>query len=402
MSVPARATSGTGRAGGWILGACMGVSNALGYVFVLIVSRALGPVDFGAFSAVNNTALLITLPASAFQVVVAAHQARGHEHRSGIGLAWLVGGALSVVTLAISPLVADVFHLDSPAAVVLVATLIPAQMLTGAAQGLLLGHRRFAALAAVYVMIATARVLAAVVAALLDAGVVGMFGWLVLATWLPAVAALAMASVHVQRWNRLELGLVRQLLTSNGTLGILLAMTSTDVLLARHELSAHDAGAYAFASLFGKVVFWGTQFVALALVPTASTGGHRRRPVMAALALVAAMGGVAAAVVVLAGERLVALLGGAQYDGAVHLLLPFVGLGTLWALCQVLLFADMARGHRALTVAALVMTLAGGTTLLAVGPESAGPIIAAYAVSATVVVVIGGARLLLERTTDAR
>ena len=51
---------------------------------------------------------------------------------------------------------------------------------------------------------------------------------------------------------------------------------SADVLLARHLLTAHDAGAYAFAGLFGKVVFWGTQFVALTLVPVASRGAGRR------------------------------------------------------------------------------------------------------------------------------
>ena len=394
MSVATRGPSDSGQAGGWALGVCMGVSNILGYIFVLIVSRALGPADFGAFTAVNNTAMLISLPASAFQVVVAAHQARGHEHRSGIGLAWLVGGALSVVTLVISPVIAEVFHLDSPAAMVLVATLIPAQMLTGAAQGLLLGHRRFSALASVYVLIALARVLAAVVAILLDSGVVGVFGWLVVATWLPAVAALAMARVHVQRWRRLELGLVRQLLTSNGALAVLLAMTSTDVLFARHELTAHDAGAYAFAGLFGKVVFWGTQFVALTLVPTASLVDHHRRPVMSALGLVVGLGTVAAAVVAVAGPWLVTLLGGAQYDSAVPMLLPFVGLGTLWALCQVLLFADMARGHRTLTAAGLITTVIGGASLWVVGPDSAAVIITVYAVSATVVVIIGSVRLL--------
>ena len=109
---------------GWLLGVCMGLSNVLGYAFVLLVSRSLGPADFGAFSAVNNTAIFLSLPASAFQVVVAAHQARGHAHRSGIGLSLVVGGTLALLTVALAPFVAHAFHLGSPAAMVLVALML--------------------------------------------------------------------------------------------------------------------------------------------------------------------------------------------------------------------------------------------------------------------------------------
>ncbi|MCW4600572.1 oligosaccharide flippase family protein [Janibacter hoylei] len=302
MSASAEPRTKTVGSSGWLLGVCMGLSNVLGYAFVLLVSRSLGPADFGAFSAVNNTAIFLSLPASAFQVVVAAHQARGHAHRSGIGLSLVVGGTLALLTVALAPFVAHAFHLGSPAAMVLVALMMPAYTLTGAAQGLLLGHRRFAALAAVYVAISSARVLSAIAAAATGAGVVGVFGWLVLAAWAPALMSLWLARRHVQRWRRLEMGLVRELLTSNGTLAVLLAMTSTDVLLARHLLTAHDAGAYAFAGLFGKVVFWGTQFVALTLVPVASRGAGRR-PVFAALGLVLGLGAVGILVVGVVPEQ---------------------------------------------------------------------------------------------------
>lgn len=394
MSASAAERTSPVGSGGWFLGACMGLSNVLGYAFVLIVSRALGPADFGAFSAVNNTAIFLSLPASAFQVVVAAHQARGHAHRSGIGLSLVVGGVLALVTAALSPVIAALFHLGSPASVLLVALMMPAYTLTGAAQGLLLGHRRFAALASVYVAISAARVLSAVVAAALGSGVVGVFGWLLVAAWVPALLAQWLARTHVQKWLRLELGLVRELLASNGTLAVLLAMTSTDVLLARHLLSAHDAGAYAFAGLFGKVVFWGTQFVALTLVPVASRGAGRR-PVLSALGLVLGMGALAALVVTAVPTLLVELLGGSEYLDAADLLLAFTGLGTLWALCQVLLFAEMARGHRALTVVALCATILGAGAVLALDLHTMTGIVTTYAVVAASVVAMGSARFLL-------
>lgn len=394
MSASAEPRTKTVGSSGWLLGVCMGLSNVLGYAFVLLVSRSLGPADFGAFSAVNNTAIFLSLPASAFQVVVAAHQARGHAHRSGIGLSLVVGGTLALLTVALAPFVAHAFHLGSPAAMVLVALMMPAYTLTGAAQGLLLGHRRFAALAAVYVAISSARVLSAIAAAATGAGVVGVFGWLVLAAWAPALMSLWLARRHVQRWRRLEMGLVRELLTSNGTLAVLLAMTSTDVLLARHLLTAHDAGAYAFAGLFGKVVFWGTQFVALTLVPVASRGSGRR-PVFAALGLVLGLGAVGILVVGVVPEQLVRVLGGTEYLDAAGLLPAFTALGTLWALCQVLLFAEMARGHRGLTVVALVGTLVGAGALLLGDVTTVSPVVGTYAGVAALVALMGSARLVL-------
>lgn len=394
MSASAAEKTSPVGSGGWLLGACMGLSNVLGYAFVLLISRSLGPADFGAFSAVNNTAIFLSLPASAFQVVVAAHQARGHAHRSGIGLSLLVGGFLTVLTVLLAPVITHVFHLDSPAPVILVALMMPAYTLTGAAQGLLLGHQRFEALAAVYVAISVARVVSAVIAAALGAGVAGVFGWLLLAAWAPTLMALWLARSHIQRWRRFELGLVRELLTSNGTLAVLLAMTSTDVLLARHLLSAHDAGAYAFAGLFGKVVFWGTQFIALTLVPVASRNAGRR-PTCGALGLVVCLGALTSLVVAVAPTHLVTLLGGSDYLDAADLLLAFTALGTLWALCQVLLFAEMARGHRGLTVVALASTACGAGAVLLLDVDSVTGIVSTYAVAAGVVVVMGSARLLL-------
>lgn len=390
-----------GGAGSLALGVGMGLSNILGYAFVLVVSRSLGPADFGAFSAVNNASLFLALPASAFQVVVAAHQARGESERTGIGLSLGVGTVLAVLAVALSPVAADAFHLGSTLPVLLVAAMLPAFMLTGAAQGLLLGHRRLGALAAVYVTMALARVLAAVVAMLLGAGVSGVFAWMLLAAWVPAGLGLALAAGHIGAGRWWDAGLGRELLTSNGTLAVLLAMTSTDILLARHFLEAESAGAYAFAGLFGKVVFWGTQFVALALVPQASveamsSPGTRvaRGPIARALGLVLVLGAAATAVVAVVPRFLVTALGGADYGAAAGLLVPFTLLGTLWAMCQVLLFAEMARGGRALTVVALGVTALGVVVVWLWAHTTPGHLLATYATAAALVVLAGAARSL--------
>ena len=71
---PARPTGGA--ASGALLGLGMAGASALGYVFVVIISRALGPADYGGFSAFNSIGLVLAIPAGAFQVVYARRVAR--------------------------------------------------------------------------------------------------------------------------------------------------------------------------------------------------------------------------------------------------------------------------------------------------------------------------------------
>lgn len=392
MTVTAEVPDASPR-GSWVLGLCMGLSNVLGYAFVVVLSRALGPAEFGALSAMNNVALLLSLPAGAFQIVIAARQARGHTHDSGLGLSMATGTALGLIVLMASPVLSTTFHLDSALPAALLALMLPAFTLTGACQGLLLGHRRFVALSAVYLAIALARVLAAVVAAVSVPTLEGVFACLVVAAWLPAGAALLLARRHVLRWRHLDLGMLCKVLTSNGALVVLLALTSTDVLLARHFLDPHEAGAYAFAALFGKVTFWGTQFIAFATIPVVGAAadgvdGGRGGAVSRAVGLVLLLGLSVTLVVALVAGPVVRVLGGADYVAAVDLLVPFTLVGTIWAMCQVLLFAEAARGGLALTMTTSVATTAAILVVWTLSPSSGEVVLGVFAAASAGVLLV--------------
>ena len=60
---------------GAALGITMALANVLSYVFVLVLSRALGPADFGGFSALSAYGIVLSVPAGALQVIVARHVA---------------------------------------------------------------------------------------------------------------------------------------------------------------------------------------------------------------------------------------------------------------------------------------------------------------------------------------
>lgn len=341
------------------LGLAMGLANVMGYVFVALVSSSLGPADFGGFSALNTYGVLLAMPAGAFQVVIARRQTRAHRAAdrqvTGLRTSATVGIVLAVATIATAPLLSDLLRLDTPWSVVWMALMLPPMTATGAIQGVLLGREAFGRLSVIYLVTAGTRVLAAVCAVGWKFSVAEVFAATFAASAVTLVVALVLSQRELVPGGRAPraLEVISDLVRSNVALAGLMALSSLDVVLARTVLSDHDSGSYALAALFGKVVFWGTQFVALAVVPAvadAGGGGQVRLTLhRSALAVLAIGTGVALGCALLPGP-LVALSGGAAYVDAEPLLVWAAVIGTLWAVVQVWLFAGMSRGDHVMTV----------------------------------------------------
>ncbi len=375
------------RLSGFALGVLMIVANVLGYVFILVATRALGPERFGAFSAVNNSGLLLAIPVGAIQIVVARRQ---REHPgTGLELAAAVGGGLLLLGVAASPFAVRAFHLTGPTTFILaVANLLP-MAVTAAMQGVLLGRARMVAFGLSVLFTAVSRVAAVWVAAVAGFGVDGFFGAMLVAGVAATVVPWLQARPDIAGLgHRLGPGAVRELLRANRTLGALIALSTVDLLLARHYLSAADAGAYALGSVFSKVVMWGTQFLAIGIVPALHPSNSRKR-VLEAAGFVVLLGGIGVAIAATTAPWLIRLSGGAAYGHATGLLPWFVVLGTLLGLAQVLLYAGMAGDDGRLGVVAWVACLA--LTALVVGWQHAHAwrILAAALVASAGVVVVG-------------
>jgi O-antigen/teichoic acid export membrane protein len=371
-----------------VLGVAMALSNALSYLFVVILSRGLGPSEFGAFSAVNNAGLLLAIPAGALQVVVARHQKR-HDNITGIGLATVAGAGLVLIGAVLSPVGAWAFHLDSPMPVVMVMAGLLPMTITGALQGILLGRSRFGALSLLYLMTGISRLVAADLATRFELSLTGVFSLMFVASVVTLLFGLYLCRHWVFTFpRRNELSLMAELVRSNRTLAGLIALSSVDVLLARHFLPAEQAGQYALASLFARLVFWGTQFVALSIVPALHPHGARKR-VLDAGGVVLLLGGAATALAALFPVPLIKLTGGHAYADAQGLLVAFTALGTIWALAQVLLFADMAKDRGRLGILAWAMCAIEALVVVLWMHGNAFRIVGVAAAAALVVVIAG-------------
>ncbi|MBO1754065.1 oligosaccharide flippase family protein [Allobranchiibius sp. CTAmp26] len=351
--------AGAGAVLGALLGVAMGVSNALGYLLVLMLSRTLGPEDFGGYSALSTFGVLLAIPAGAFQVVIARRVAASarHEVTTGLRLASGVSVVLFAATALGSAGLRDAFHLSSAWSPVLMgATLLP-MTLTGCFQGVLLGAHRLRALSLLYVVTALTRLAAAVVATVAGFSVVEVFAVMLLAAIATALVGAALCRTEVRRIAGGGHGLAAEMLRSNSTLAALIALTSIDVLLARHYLSPHNSGGYALASTFGRAICWGTQFIALIVVPR-MRGAGATRTLLKASGLVLGIGLVGLGVVSISPSFWVRVAGGGEYADYGHVAQACVVLGIAWALAQIWLFSEMGAGEHllgALTWGAVVV-----------------------------------------------
>lgn len=378
----------------------MGVSNVLSYLFVVVMSRSLGPSDFGGYSALSTYGVLLAIPAGAFQVVVARHISSGHGTTSGARLAVMMGTALAGFTVAVSPLLANGFHLPSAyAAVLLGLTLIP-MTLTGAFQGVLLGRRRMHGLSVLYIVTAGSRLAAAVLAAVLGVGVTEVFGLLLAASVVTAAWGWWLCRDLLPALPGSADGLAVELLRSNTTLAAFMVLTNVDVLLARHFLSEHDSGGYALASTFGRAVCWATQFIALMMVPRMQATGAARA-LLKACGLVLGLGLAVLAMVAVAPGFWVRLAGGAQYADFAPLVVGCVALGIAWALAQVWLFSEMGGDSGVLGAVTWVVLVAQCAVIALWLHDSAAQILSVCGVGALLIAVTGLVRAVLAHQAAA-
>ncbi len=381
---------------GVLLAATTVLANAVGYALVLVLSRTLGPADYGAVGALLNLAVIGTVPALAVQLVAARETARagGRLEHSGalVRLGLGAGALLSVLVVAAAGPLDAFLHLDGPVpAVALGLSLLPATAVA-AVQGVLQGAERFRRLAVLVAVVAVARFVAGAGAAIAGWGVAGVLLGTVVAALVGAAAAMALLP-SARPWRpaagRRQSHLWRQVGTSSVSTAGLLTLVNVDVLLARHYLPPVESGLYAVGSVFTKVTFWGPQFVATLLFARMATESSRAAAVRAAVGITAALGGVGVAVAAVGGAPLVRLVAGDGYGGLGRQAALFAALGTALAVVQVLVYAALAVGDRRLGLAAWPATALTCLAVAAAGHGSPTALVSTVLAGSLVLAAVG-------------
>jgi len=341
----------------------LGLLNASNYVFHVVVSRLLGPERYGALAALLALVLVLSVPMSVLQTVVAKRiaelRARGRSAEA-LPMAAATGRAVypaavaaGVVLVAMSPGTASLLRVGGIAAALLGPYLL-LSLLASVPLGVLQGELRFSALAAA---------IAAGVAVRLGAGIglvsagLGVPG-AILATVLGQAATLAVGAgllglfPSVWRRSRASFEILRgEVWVALLSLGSFWLLAEADLTLARHYLEPRAAGLYSSAGLIARAVLFLPAAVALVAFPRFAEWGGRGAEARRWLRVaVTAVGGIVLCSVlalVALREPVMEITFGDQFrQGAQLIPLLAVAMGLL-AVVNLLVYFHVAAGSRA-------------------------------------------------------
>ncbi|MGZ4436655.1 MAG: lipopolysaccharide biosynthesis protein [Oryzihumus sp.] len=370
----------------WLVGTgviaiAMAVMNVTTYGFTILAARMLGPAQYGALAAIMGVMLVVNVVSLGLQATGARRVSTStgdieYLEHDVMSASYWSAGALGLLMLAASPVVASVLNLDSWLTAALVAvTAVPLTVMGGQA-GILQGERRWGPLAGIYLGVGVGRLafgaLALVVSRTALAGTLGVtigsvvpviIGWYALRH--PSRRRTTEARApreHPARWARG--GVLRETVGNSQALLAFFALSNADVIIARSTLPEHQAGLYAGGLILAKAVLFLPQFVVVIAFPSMSERPDARRMHLASLAMVLGIGGVTVVGTAVLSTLAVVFIGGPEYADLQDRLWLFAVLGTLLSLLQLLVYNVVARQHQR----AVLLVWAALLGLVAAGP----------------------------------
>jgi O-antigen/teichoic acid export membrane protein len=386
MSTRARGRSGAavgtgGRLGGLLAGSgqiavAMMLMNVATYAFTMTAARIIGPVPYGAFFALMNLVMIISvvtlgLQATAARRISAEPAHVGQIEREILRVSSCAALLLGAVLLLGAPLINDLLDLDSMPTALLVAVAAVPMTMTGAQMGILQGERRWRELATMYVLSGVPRLVIGLALILWRPTEFMAFLGVALGYYAPLVYGFAVLRHGRESGETHErhglLPIVKEALLNSQALFAYFALTNIDMLVGRSVLDSHDSGLYAAGLIVSRAVMFLPQFVVVVAFPSMSTGRNPARALAASMLLVGGLGGACVLVTALFPDFVLVFAGGQEYEEVSGLLWVFALLGTCMALLQLLVYSVLARqgkGSMALVWVAFGVVVAMAATMV--------------------------------------
>jgi O-antigen/teichoic acid export membrane protein len=360
------------------IAAAMMVMNIGTYAFSMTAARIIGPVAYGAFFALMNLMMIVSVVSLGLQATAARRISADPEHVGQIereilrvsGRAALLLGAVLILG---SPLINIALDLGSlPTAMLAGVAAIPLTMM-GAQAGILQGERRWRELAFLYVLSGVPRFVVGVSFILIEpsefmaflGATVGFF-----APYLYGARILRHRRGADATHQRHGFGaIIRESIVNSQALFAYFALTNTDMLVGRTILDSHDSGLYAAGLIVSRAVLFLPQFVVVVAFPSMSSAENRVRALTRSLALVAALGAACTAATAVLPDFALIFAGGGEYTEVRDQLWLFALLGTVMAMLQLLVYSVLARQGRLSVIlvwVALAALIAGGLSVSSV------------------------------------
>jgi O-antigen/teichoic acid export membrane protein len=327
-------------------------AGVFGYVFHFAIGRLLGPASYSIVASAVSAVYILTLPSLIVQLVAARFTSVAIARNDPNALAPLAR-LLTLVSLVVGGVVAVAIWLGAGwfagflqltdrrvIAVLTVSTLLG--MLVATNRGLLQGLRRFAALSVNLMIDTSSRVVIGVVLVLAGLGPLGAVAAVIAGPAIAYLQSLAVVGRLPCRSPRKAIHVLAVARYAAPTAVAVIGVTylfNIDVVLARHYLSASQAGIYAAGAVLARVVYFLGLTIAGVMFPEVATRHARDEShfhvVDLSLLFLAAVGILLAAVYALL-PGVVLLPYGSQFTPVRPYLGAFAAALTLLALANLL------------------------------------------------------------------
>jgi glycosyltransferase involved in cell wall biosynthesis/O-antigen/teichoic acid export membrane protein len=346
-----------------VLVLAFGLLNGSNYVFHVVVSRLLGPASYGSLASLLAVVLVLSVPFSVLQTVLAQRTAALVASGREDDVPGLAAGALkgltpvalllgAAVALA-APALALFLHLGVVSALLL-APYVVVSILGSVPLGVLQGQLRFGAIGALLVGGVAVRLGLGIGSVAAGAGVPGAVLATAVAPVVPLVGGVALLRVRHGIWQaaRRSLDSVRGDFVPAflGLTGFWL-LAEVDIALARHYLPHEVAGFYSSAGLLARALLFLPAAVSLVAFPrfvaARESGDGEARWLRVGLLSVGVLCMTALPAVVFLRRFFVEVAFGARYRPAEHLLPILAPAMALLALVSLLVYFHIAIRTRA-------------------------------------------------------
>ena len=338
------------------------VAGVGGFVYHMIAARLLGPAVYGEVASLvsvflvgNGLTYVITLVLARYAATLEAQGSSSALHHVMVRssrLLILPSLAALVLMSALAPLGADFLHLASWAPGIWLALGLVAIWQVGVPRGMLQGTQRFGALSANLSGEMVVRTSLLAVLLLLGLGVSGsMIAIVGGAAFSYAIGMNSLRDVLAAPGEKVQMRVMAGFAVTAliGTLGVLF-LYNNDVILAKHYLSAHEAGIYGALNKIETIIFFGTLSVSQVLYPRVveaiAKDSHPGRLLALSAAIIAGLGLCALAVFAVGHDPIVNILYGKEYREATGYMVLVGLIGLLLSLNNLLVYFFMAAHDR--------------------------------------------------------
>jgi O-antigen/teichoic acid export membrane protein len=250
---------GQGRLGAFLTGsgqiavATMAM-NVATYGFTMAAARVIGPVPYGAFFALMNFVMIVSvvmlgLQATAARRISADPVHVGQIEREILRVSLRASLVVGVLLLVSAPLINRLLDLGSlPTALLAAVAAVPMTM-TGAQAGILQGERRWRELAILYVLSGVPRLAIGMALILWRPTEFAAFLGVALGYYAPFIYGLVVLRHPRESGESHERHgfwpIIKEAVVNSQALFAYFALTNIDMLVGRSVLDSHDSGLYA-------------------------------------------------------------------------------------------------------------------------------------------------------------